>query len=191
LLLVRAYIDESGRNAAPGLYVLAGVVVLADQEDEVRAVLRSGLRHKRRRFHWREEEHTDQETMAKLVGELRLASLVAVATPVDPKRPERARRLCLTRLLWELEHRNVRNVLLESRGDAQDRDDRRHIGNAQRAQHLEPGLAFIFGNPKVEPLLWLPDLVAGAVNRARADELDCCLQLLGQDVTVLEVGDGT
>ena len=188
---MKAYIDESGRNAAPGLYVLAGVVVRADQRDEVRAVLRSGLRHKRHRFHWREEEHTDQEAMAKLVGALRLASVVAVAAPVDAKRPERARRLCLTRLLWELEHRNVRDVLLESRGGVQDRQDRQHIANAQRARHLHTGLAFAFGDPKAGPLLWLPDLVAGAVSRARFDHLDCCLQLLGQDVTILDAGDGT
>jgi len=188
---MRAYVDESGRTAAPGLYVLAAVVVLTGQEDEVRAVLRSGLRHRRQRFHWREEEHTDQETMAKLVGELQLASVVAVATPVDTKRPERARRLCLTRLLWELEHRNVHDVLLESRGDAQDRDDRRHIANTQRARHVEPDLVYAFGNPRAEPLLWLPDLVAGAVNRAHFDELDCCLRLLGPGVTVLEASDGT
>jgi len=188
---MRAYVDESARNAEPGLYVLAGVVVDRDQADDVRAVLRSGLRHQRRRFHWREEEHTDQESMAKLVGSLDLMAVVVVATPVDPRRPERARRLCLTRLLWELEHRNARDVLLESRGPAQDRDDRRHIGNAQRAQQLEPGLVFGFGNPLAEPLLWLPDLLAGAVNRDRSEELDCCLELLGPGVTVIDVGDST
>ena len=188
---MRAYVDESGRNAAPGLYVLAGVVVATDQADEVRAVLRSGLRHKRHRFHWHEEEHGDQEGMAKLVGSLDLVAVVVVATPVDPRRPERARRLCLTRLLWELEHRNARDVLLESRGPAQDRDDRQHIGNTQRAQQLKPGLAFGFGDPLVEPLLWLPDLVAGAVNRDRSEKRDCCLELLGPGVTVIDAGTGT
>lgn len=185
---VRAYVDESARVAAPGLYVLAAVGVLEDQVQEVVAVLRSGLRHRRRRFHWREEEHADQEAMAKLFGSLGLLSVVAVATPVDKARPERARRRCLTRLLWELEQRDVRDVLFESRGDAQDLLDRKHIANTQRSQHLEPDLAFAFGDPRLEPLLWLPDLVAGAVNRDRSEHLGCCLQLLGQGITVIDVG---
>jgi len=94
-------------------------------------------------------------------------------------------------LLWDLEHRNARDVLFESRGNTQDRDARRHIAHAQRAQHLEPSLTFGFGDPPVEPLLWLPDLVAGAVNRSLSDELGCCLQLLGTGVTLIDAGEGT
>lgn len=121
--------------AEPGLYVLAAVVVHPDQAEDVRETLRAGVRHLSRPFHWRLEEHTDQESLAKTVGALDLVSVVAIATPVDKHRPERLRKLCL--------------------------------------------------------LLWLPDLVAGAVNRARFDELDCCLQPLGGGVTILEVGDAT
>ena len=47
---MRAYVDESGQKADPGLYVLAGVIVQLEQADEVGTVLRSGLRHKPRRF---------------------------------------------------------------------------------------------------------------------------------------------
>jgi hypothetical protein len=48
---VRAYVDESVRVAAPGLYVLTGVVVRSEQAEPVRDVLRSELRHQRRPFH--------------------------------------------------------------------------------------------------------------------------------------------
>ena len=188
---MRAYIDESGRVATPGLYVLAAVVVRVEQAESVHEVLRAQVRHPGRPFHFRLEEHTDQERLAKTVGALDLVSVVAVATPVDKHRPERARKLCLTQLLWELQRRSIRDVLFESRRPAQDKEDRKLIAAAVRSQHLEPGLVFGFGHPDVEPLLWLPDLVAGAVNRSRFDAVHCCLALLGPGVTVLEVGDAT
>lgn len=144
------------------LYVLAAVVVRDDQAESVREQLRAGLRHWRPRFHWRDEEQHDREAMAKLVDALDLLSLVAVCTPMDQHRPERARRCCLTHLLWELEQREVFAVLLESRVH-RDRDDQMHIANARRARQLGTALRFAFGAPLQEPRLWLPDLVAVAV----------------------------
>ncbi len=72
-----------------------------------------GLRHRRPRFHWRDEQDTDGQAMAKVASELQ------------------------------------------------------------------------------EPLLWLPDLVAGAVAYARAGRGDECLSLLGEAVTVVEASDAT
>jgi hypothetical protein len=188
--VVRAYIDESVREAAPGLYVLASVAVPPDRADDVRAALRSGLRHRRPRFHWRDEEDSDRQAMAKTAGELQLASLVAVSTPMDPKRPERARRVCLTRLLWELEQRDVFDVVFESRQN-RDRDDRAHIVRAQKAGHCSRSLRYDFALPLQEPLLWLPDLVAGAVAYAHVGRGEQCLTLLGENVTVVDAGGGT
>ena len=83
---MRAYVDESVPVAAHGLYVLAGVVVRPEQAEPVRDVLRSELRHQRRPFHWRLEERTDRESMAKRIGALNLFAVVAVASPVDAHR---------------------------------------------------------------------------------------------------------
>lgn len=154
------------REAAPGLYVLASVAVPDDRADDVRQTLRSGLRHKRARFHWHDEQEGDRQAMAKLAADLQLSSLVAVSTPIDPKRPERARRACLTRLLWELEQWAVLDVVFESRQN-RDRADRAHIVRAQKARHVSAWLTYGFALPLQEPLLWLPDLVAGAVAHAR------------------------
>lgn len=187
---MRAYIDESVREGAPGLYVLASVAVPDEQADDVRAALRSGLRHRRPRFHWRDEQDSDRQAMAKVAGDLALSSLAAVSTPMDPKRPERARRVCLTRLLWELEQRAVLNVVFESRQN-RDRDDRAHILRAQKAGHCSRELRYGFALPLQEPLLWLPDLVAGAVAYARVGRGEQCLALLGEGVTVIDAGAGT
>ncbi len=112
---MRAYVDESLRVAAHGLYVLAGVVVRREQAEPLRDVLRSELRHQRQAMYRRLEESTDRESMAKRIGALDLFAVVAVASPVDAHRPERARRFCLARMLRELEQRQVLDVLLESR----------------------------------------------------------------------------
>jgi len=128
--------------------------------------------------------------MAKTVSELQLRSLVAVSTPMDPRRPERARRRCLTRLLWELEQQAVLDILFESRQN-RDRDDRAHIIRSQTAGHCSRSLTYDFQLPLQEPLLWLPDLVAGAVAYARAGRGQHCLALLGDTVTIVQAGDGT
>jgi hypothetical protein len=184
---MRAYIDESVRVADPGLYVLASVVVPSEGAEDVRHALRDALRPRRRRFHWRDEEDGDRQAMAKLAAELQLASVVAVSTPMDRRRPERARRVCMTRLLWELGERGVHDMLFESR-QHRDRDDRSHILSAQKAGHAHQALRYAFAGALEEPLLWLPDLVAGAVAYARADVDVQYLETLGAQVVVVEAG---
>jgi len=187
---VRAYVDESVREAAPGLYVLASVVVAEETADAVRDALRSSLRHRRPRFHWRDEQDTDRQAMAKVASELKLPSLVMVATPIDASRSERARRLCLTQLLWCLEQRQVLDVVFESRQN-RDGKDRAHIVRAQKAGHCSRSLRYGFALPLQEPLLWLPDLVAGAVAYSWAGRGEQCRALLGDSVTVVDAGDAT
>lgn len=187
---VRAYIDESLRNTAPGLYVLAAVAVSLEQSESVRQLLRDGLRHRRPRFHWTDEEPVDREAMAKTVGGLKLSSVVAIATPMNKHKPERARKVCLTRLLWELQQREVHDILLESRQESRDRVDRAHILHAQKAHHLTSALRYGHALPLEEPLLWLPDLVAGAVSYARAGQ-EQFLQLLGAGVSIVDAGSGS
>ena len=190
---MRAYVDESVHLiGAPSMYVLASVVVQHQEADEVRAVLRDSRGNRRNRFHWVNEEQVDREALAKTVGALDLFSVVAVCSPIDNKRQERARRLCLTQLLWELESRGVHDVLLESRG-AQDLKDQEHISNRQLPRPAGPRLAYGFGSPTAEPLLWLPDLVAGAVayNQAGRIQGTNCLTLLGTAVTIINADEGT
>lgn len=186
---MRAYIDESMRVADPGLYVLASVVVPDAAADEVREDLRAGLRRRRPRFHWRDEQQADRMLMAGRIAQLALPALVAVASPVDHRRPERARRVCLTRLLWELRQRQVDYVVFETRQEHRDRQDRAYVLHAQKAGRASPALHYAFAGPLQEPLLWLPDLVAGAVAYARAGDRRY-LDVLGDMVTVVDVGSG-
>lgn len=188
--VLTAYIDESLREAVSGLYVLASVTVPGERAEGVRGVLRAGLRNRRPRFHWTDEQSADREAMTKVVSDLALPGLVVVASPMDPRRSERARRVCLTRLLWELGQRGVHEVVLESR-QGLDGDDRVHIVRVQRAGYLAAGLRYTFGRPLQEPLLWLPDLVAGAVAYDRTGVDLHYLQMLSSAVTIVDAGPGT
>jgi hypothetical protein len=181
---VRAYVDESVREAAPGWYVLAAVLVPPARADAIRAALRCGPpgvatpRGGWRRYHWHGESPRSRRAMAAYVGSLGLDAIAIVASGVQPRRPERARRHCLLRLLWELHERGVCDVLLESRFRL-DESDRRLIGHAQRAGQVDAALRYAFERPGNEPLLWPADVVAGAVARAVADGDASFLDALG------------
>ncbi len=81
------------------------------------------------------------------------------------------------------------DVLLESRTHL-DSEDRALLG-AQKAGHLTRELRYAFERPNLEPLLWLPDLVAGAVSYSRAGLDQQSLEHLQHIVTVVDVGAAT
>jgi len=182
---VRAYLDESVQVGPPGLYVIAAAVVPPAAADGARHELRQ-VAGKTKQLHWRDESGTRRAAVIFVVAQLDVEHLVAVCTPIDPKRQERSRRHALTRLLWELDQRDVRDVVLETRAH-RDKEDRAHIASQQRAQALSRDLRYEFGQPRQEPLLWLPDVVAGAVAYARTGRDTTYLDGLGASVVVLDV----
>ncbi len=151
-------------------------------------MLREALPQRQPRFHWRAESTQRRVAVAKIVSDLTLPGLVVVTSPIDPRRQERARRVGLTRLLWELEQRQVLDVLFESRQRTADNADRSHIGTCQQAGHVTRQLRYGFGQPLAEPLLWLPDLLAGAAATAHEGRGEDCLSLLAP--TTVHAGPG-
>jgi hypothetical protein len=183
---VRAYVDESVRVAPPGLYLMAAVVVPATAACAVREALTSSLRRGARRFHWHHESLAGKAAMLALIRDLEVEMLVTYAAPVAARNPDRARRRALLRLFWELDQRGVRDVLLESRGERRDTEDRRCVAQGRRAGWAPEPVRYDFAKPAAECLLWLPDAVAGATMRALADGDDAYLTALGPRVTVVE-----
>lgn len=106
--------------------------------------------------------------------------------PVALTKQERARRQVLGRLLWELDQRQVEHALLESRHPERDGHDIKAIGGFRNAGLLSRRLRVEHGKAKQEPLLWLPDPVAGAVGDQRCGAPDC-LDLLQEVVEVQEL----
>ena len=96
--------------------------------------------------------------------------IVAVGSPVHRQKQERARRCCLECVLYELDQMGVTQVWLESRAPSQDRRDRRLVDSARDKGLVSHGLVLDFAGPHQEPMLWLPDAVAGAVTAANLGE---------------------
>ena len=162
--VVIAYVDESARPGPEGVYYLvtAGVVVGADPEQARRTLAK--LRPPQGRFHWRQERERGRLAMLDAMAELGTAAFVAWRYPIGKRRQEEARRRCLTTLLDDLRHEGVDELVIERREDrALNSADRQTILDGQHAGLIAPDLRYRFEAPKAEPLLWVPDAIAGAV----------------------------
>lgn len=108
---------------------------------------------------------------AQLVAAQSGLHVVAIGTPVPKRKQERARSKSLTALIVELHGFGVDQLYLEAREPALNRRDiatvtqarQTHLpkGTRLRADHL-PG--------STEPLLWISDIVAGAIRASRTGD---------------------
>lgn len=167
---MRAWVDESVRNSplSSSMYLLGATVSAGSDERDVAQSLRS-MAPRNRKLHWRELGADGRTQMIDYIADLHLEHLIVVATPLRPEfKQERARGLCLERLMWELGQRKVERVVFESRSPAQDRADRRRI-DGLRAQRTIPNSLYVDWVPgATDPWLWVSDLMLGAVGQARA-----------------------
>lgn len=161
--------DESMRQVNGGVYVIAAGVLVKERADEIRTELRALLRPRQERFHWRNEGEAERLAMLKRIVELELFAYAYIHRPPTPRRQDRARAQCLKGLLWDLHQDHIGELVIETRQRRNDRKDRILILQAQEAGIASPDLRYRHARPKEEPLLWLPDAVAGAVS---SDEVE-------------------
>jgi hypothetical protein len=168
-----AWIDESvivGDENLPGVYILASVIADPAAVNDLRDALR-GLKEKKIvRLHWFAESAKRRDRIAHAISELDVVAIVALGRPLHRQKQERARRRCLECLLYELEGFGVTQVWLESRTKSQDQLDRRLVDSARDKGLISRQLSVDFGQPVQEPMLWLPDAVAGAVSADQRGE---------------------
>lgn len=181
---VTAYLDESLRQGPDGFYLVAAVV-LAQNTDEARNAVKDLLLRRQQRFHWRDETEAQRLRMLDRIAELGLP-LFSYRCPILP-RSERSRALCLNRLLWDLLDHDIDELVLESRGDANDQHDRQTVVTAQKAGRAPQDLVYRHERPEKEPLLWLPDAVAGAVASSLYDSASRYLKPLRDQLSITEV----
>ncbi len=164
----RAYVDESepGGGRDHTAYVLAAVIVCDAECDGIRADIRAATPRRMRKLHWYEGLHAQRVSWLDLLR--RAVEIIVVRYDGAAARAERRRRHCLERLVWELDHRGVGGIVLESRGQTHDHRDRsmfdalrrRGVGRAIRHEHVRGA---------DEPLVALADLACGA-HAAGVDE---------------------
>lgn len=163
-----AYVDESIR-AVDRLYILAAAVLdeahQADAREEARTLALRGLP-----FHWRLEKEPRRAKAVGVVAGLPALHLVVVGAPLDPARQERARRHCLEQLLFQLDGAGVGRVWLETRTASLNSRDIAAVRAFRARRVIHHDIRVDHAYPSAEPLLWIPDIVAGAVSAAARGE---------------------
>ncbi|MER5911915.1 hypothetical protein ABT124_15755 [Streptomyces sp. NPDC001982] len=120
------------------------------------------------KLHWNEMDRTERKDAAQLVAGQEGLHIVSVGSPVPRRKQERARAKCLRALILELHAFGVTRLCLEAREKELNARDIHTVatvrqtalpkGTQIRADHT-PGAT--------EPLLWISDIVAGAVRAQR------------------------
>ncbi|MFG3207952.1 hypothetical protein [Streptomyces sp. NPDC048192] len=167
-----AWSDESFQeHDDTGFYIIAAAVIPDDARDQVREeMLRLQARHASTKVHWTKADTAQRDQLARAVAALDGLHVVAVGAPVRPRRQERARAHCLNLLVCELHGFGVEHLFMEARDPVLNARDVATVQQARyalpkdavfRLDHL-PGTA--------EPLLWVADIVAGAVRAEKLGE---------------------
>ena len=168
------------------MYVLAAVVADPLECDVIRDKLKDLRRGRQPRIHWSSEDPRRKSRIVTAVADLDVAAIVAVGTPVEKSKQERARGCCLERLLFEMQQLEVSQVWLEARTESLNRRDRRLVEALRGRRMITSALRVDIGYPLAEPMLWLPDAVAGAVTAARRGEARW-LAAIEQLVTIIDL----
>jgi hypothetical protein len=162
-----AYADESVRSR-DRLYVVAAALVAPSESDDVLEALRQVPPGRSRRFHWRLEREESRMRMLATIRRLRLSTFAACYCADRRRWSQRGRVQALKGLLRRLRDEGVARMVIETRGEHGDAEDRRVIYHAQRSGHASSKLTYCFDAP-VNPFLWVPDAIAGAVGSVFAD----------------------
>lgn len=171
-----AYVDESVPN--DGTYVLSCALIDPATADASRDALLAAKEPSERKLHWHDRLPADRLPLVELVAALPCSHLIVVRDDSHHERPERSRRKCLDHLLWLLQHDHaITDVYAEARQAKQNAADVKLLQVMRASQRIQPGLRLEHLPGPVEPLLWIPDIVAGAFNAGRAGHTELFVPL--------------
>lgn len=183
-----AWGDESIRSKAdPPMYLMAAVIQCAPSDDmgAIESLKPKGAR----KLHWRHMSRSLQLASARAVGKAGIPAVVVVASPMDGRRTERARRKCLEALLSGLEERGVDMLVLESRGAERDANDRRFLAGI-RGAGLARRIRLEHRPGESDPRLWAADQVLGIIGDKLAGDVrdaDLAWSLIRGNVEVISI----
>jgi hypothetical protein len=168
------YIDESIHDR-PGLYLLAVVLAEPDVSERVGREL-SVLIPAARRVHWHAEDDPTRAGLVKAVSTMPVSARAYACLFDAPGRKEAARARALTWMALELDA-GVRHLILDRRQDAQNAMDRRVLGGLAGRP---PRFTLEHRSSVDEPLLWLADIVVGAVAAQVLGRTSAYVEALGE-----------
>lgn len=180
-------IDESTPESARGIHYVIGAAVLLEpaQREEVRERLLKLMEGRQTPFHWKREGVQKRGRMIELIGDLEVGVFATVHHPVARARQEVARRQSLETLVPTLVREGVSELVIESRGP-QDAKDRQALVELGHAGLCPADIQYSF-DAKTEPLVWLPDAVAGLLSEAETRKADGWIAELQRVVQIFEV----
>ena len=183
-----AWVDESMHVIDDdGLYILAAVVCDPATCDPARVMLRSLLDAGQSKLHWGAESPERKKKIVRIVAQIDMAAIVIVGTPLAKKKQERARAVCMESLVVQLAAMEVTHVLLEERTPSLNLADSRLVDAIRGKKLIPTRMRIDTGRPSAEPMLWLPDVVAGAVGADRVRGNPGYLDVIRPMVTMLDI----
>ena len=93
----------------------------------------------------------------------------------------------MERLYFELHMRDVDTVWVESRHEGLNRRDREMVDALRSKGAIGASMRVEFALPKQEPMLWIPDAVAGAVGAFRKDGDHRARTVLGDSIEEISI----
>lgn len=162
---MRAFVDESicVRSETTQEYLIGAAVVVAEECDSIREALRPLRLPGQIKPHWSDESDRRRRTIIEAIAGVESMNVVIAHLSGRSRKTERYRRKCLELLYHELGEAGVLDITLERRSDAQDTGDLAHVV-ALQGHGWHPGLRIHHCRGGDDPLLWIPDVVLGAVN---------------------------
>ncbi|ATL70933.1 hypothetical protein [Nocardia terpenica] len=165
--MLTAWGDESGSQTDrdPHTYLVAAALV---DDDDVSVVRKSmdGLRlDGEKKVHWHGSSDERRRLLVETVSQLPAVSIVVVHHAENTK-DRRHRRKCLEYLLPQLAEMPCSHITFESRGQL-DQSDQDIFDKFRARKVVGPGLRINHSIGRAEPVLWLPDIVCGAVVQHR------------------------
>lgn len=167
-----AWVDESGSSSEhdPGTYILAAAIT-AGPVDDIRNTMRALRLRGQIKLHWRDERPSRKLRITDTLASINIEHLVVVTTQHHAQVSlERRRRLTLQLLLPELAALGVGQVYFESRGESDDKRDRKMLNFLRQQRLVDATLRIDHVGGGDEPLLWIPDAVCGMVSARRSGD---------------------
>lgn len=157
-----AYLDES-EPATGGTYVLACSLVVTDHLEGLRSRLSALRLPGEQKVHWYERSRGQRRLLVETIAAMPAIHHIVVRDDCGDESSERRRRKCLERMLWNLEHvYGVESVVVEARQARQNAKDRHLLDSMRARRDVSSRLRIAHVPGWEEPLLWLPDIIAGA-----------------------------
>lgn len=182
-----AWGDESIRMvASPPMYLLAASFFDAEYERELSSLERikpAGAK----KLHWMDMNARLRRASLSALAELPMSHTIVVATPLNGRKQERARRKALEALLPALEARGMTMLVLESRGRINDRRDIELLLALRRQSALSGKLDISHKAGNEDSRLWIPDQILGVFGDAATASTNEARNELGGLINSIEV----